>query len=205
MTLELDLTPKPCPCLYLCDPLAGMFSEAYIIFSVGLIKPLQSAEYPTCFNSHEVCSPNLSKVENYVLLVGIIAGESHNLFNYMHITLLTVMLVATCSYLASTQDDGAACIPPQNTSWNPAGRIILAGRQQCCSLTSFLRDTDLQLVSLAQARHWLCSTSAKCSLSHSTQNDHARWPKYLPSARDILPCCCSQSLPCRHVGVWCVG
>jgi hypothetical protein len=52
-----------------------MFSEAYIIFSIGLIKPLQSAEYPTCFKSHEACSSNLAKVENYVLLVGIIVGE----------------------------------------------------------------------------------------------------------------------------------
>lgn len=52
-----------------------MFSEAYIIFSIGLIKPLQSAEYPTCFKTHEVCSPNQQKVENYILLVGIIVGE----------------------------------------------------------------------------------------------------------------------------------
>lgn len=52
-----------------------MFSEAYIIFSIGLIKPLQGAAYPACFTTHRDCTSNLSKVENYVLLVGIIVGE----------------------------------------------------------------------------------------------------------------------------------
>lgn len=52
-----------------------MFSEAYIIFSIGLIKPLQAATFPSCFTTHKECSANLSKVENYVLLVGIIVGE----------------------------------------------------------------------------------------------------------------------------------
>jgi hypothetical protein len=37
-------------------PGLGMFSEAYIIFSIGLIKPFQQAMHPTCFKTHESCS-----------------------------------------------------------------------------------------------------------------------------------------------------
>lgn len=29
---------------------------AYIIFSIGLIKPFQAAAYPTCFTTHTDCS-----------------------------------------------------------------------------------------------------------------------------------------------------
>jgi hypothetical protein len=54
---------------------AGMFSEAYIIFSLGLTKPLQKAMFPTCFSSHEACSTQLTHVQNYIQLCGIIAGE----------------------------------------------------------------------------------------------------------------------------------
>eukprot|EP00878_Enallax_costatus_P032225 GHUV01035362.1.p2 GENE.GHUV01035362.1~~GHUV01035362.1.p2 ORF type:complete len:118 (-),score=27.79 GHUV01035362.1:184-537(-) len=43
-----------------------MFSEAYIIFSLGLIKPLQSALYPTCFKTHTACSAETTHVQNYI-------------------------------------------------------------------------------------------------------------------------------------------
>jgi hypothetical protein len=52
-----------------------MFSEAYIIFSLGLTKPLQKAMFPTCFASHEACSTQLTHVQNYIQLCGIIVGE----------------------------------------------------------------------------------------------------------------------------------
>jgi len=38
------LTPTPTP------------TPAYIIFSVGLIKPFQEAMFPKCFGSHDECS-----------------------------------------------------------------------------------------------------------------------------------------------------
>lgn len=54
---------------------AGMFSEAYIIFSLGLTKPLQTAQFPTCFKTHEDCSEELTHVQNYIQICGIIVGE----------------------------------------------------------------------------------------------------------------------------------
>jgi hypothetical protein len=54
---------------------AGMFSEAYIIFSLGLTKPLQKAMFPTCFASHEDCREQLTHVQNYIQICGIIVGE----------------------------------------------------------------------------------------------------------------------------------
>jgi len=53
-----------------------MFSEAYIIFSLGLTKPLQKALFPSCFASHADCSTELTHVQNYIQLCGIIVGES---------------------------------------------------------------------------------------------------------------------------------
>ena len=53
-----------------------MFSEAYIIFSLGLTKPLQKAQYPTCFKTHEDCSEELTHVQNYIQICGIIVGAS---------------------------------------------------------------------------------------------------------------------------------
>ena len=51
-----------------------MFSEAYIMFSIGMIKPFQKAIYPKCFGSSEDCPEGLVKVQNYIQLVGIILG-----------------------------------------------------------------------------------------------------------------------------------
>jgi hypothetical protein len=52
-----------------------MFSEAYIIFSLGLIKPLQKAEYPSCFTTYADCPKELTTVQNFVQICGIIAGK----------------------------------------------------------------------------------------------------------------------------------
>lgn len=52
-----------------------MFSEAYIIFSLWLTKPLQKALFPSCFASHADCSTELTHVQNYIQLCGIIVGE----------------------------------------------------------------------------------------------------------------------------------
>ncbi|WIA41970.1 hypothetical protein OEZ86_009273 [Tetradesmus obliquus] len=55
-------------------PGLGMFSEAYIIFSLGLTKPLQKAMFPTCFKTHDACPEAITHVQNYIQLCGIIAG-----------------------------------------------------------------------------------------------------------------------------------
>lgn len=51
-----------------------MFSEAYIIFSLGLTKPLQTAMFPTCFKTHDDCKETITHVQNYIQIVGIIVG-----------------------------------------------------------------------------------------------------------------------------------
>ena len=51
-----------------------MFSQAYIMFSIGMIKPFQKSMYPKCFGSSEDCPEGLVKVQNYIQLVGIILG-----------------------------------------------------------------------------------------------------------------------------------
>lgn len=55
-------------------PGLGMFSEAYIIFSIGLIKPFQAALFPACFTTHEECPQELTHVMNFVQIAGIIVG-----------------------------------------------------------------------------------------------------------------------------------
>jgi hypothetical protein len=52
-----------------------MFSEAYIIFSLGLTKPLQQAMFPTCFKTHDDCKESITHVQNYIQIVGIIVGR----------------------------------------------------------------------------------------------------------------------------------
>jgi hypothetical protein len=52
-----------------------MFSEAYIIFSLGLTKPLQTAMFPTCFKTHDDCKETITHVQNYIQIVGIIVGR----------------------------------------------------------------------------------------------------------------------------------
>jgi Na+/melibiose symporter-like transporter len=55
-------------------PGLGMFSEAYIIFSLGLTRPFQKALYPACFVTHEACAEELTHVQNYIQICGIIVG-----------------------------------------------------------------------------------------------------------------------------------
>ncbi|KAI8465659.1 MAG: major facilitator superfamily domain-containing protein [Monoraphidium minutum] len=55
-------------------PGLGMFSEAYIIFSIGLIKPLQAAMFPACFVEHTACSRAETHAVSYSLVAGIICG-----------------------------------------------------------------------------------------------------------------------------------
>lgn len=84
--LQLQLlslfSPLTC-CVYVCGLCVYEFGvssacgvcAAYIIFSLGLTKPLQKAMFPTCFASHTECSTQLTHVQNYIQLCGIIVGE----------------------------------------------------------------------------------------------------------------------------------
>ena len=51
-----------------------MFSAAYIIFSIGLIRPLQEAVFPDCFATHAACGERQTHAMGYAQIGGIIAG-----------------------------------------------------------------------------------------------------------------------------------
>jgi len=56
-------------------PGMGMFSEAYIIFSAGQIKPFQQTIYPTCWKTYVDCDPEMIKhLSGYIQICGIMAG-----------------------------------------------------------------------------------------------------------------------------------
>jgi MFS family permease len=61
-------------------PGMGMMAEAYFVFSIGNLKGIFKAEYPTCFDTHLpadqlVCSPKLTDTLTYTQVGGIIAGQ----------------------------------------------------------------------------------------------------------------------------------
>lgn len=51
-----------------------MFSEAYVIFSVGNLSPLFAAAYPACWKKHTQCSKRLLGSLTYSQIAGIIFG-----------------------------------------------------------------------------------------------------------------------------------
>jgi MFS family permease len=55
-------------------PGMGMFLEAYYIFSIGNIKPLLKAEYPSCYKDFKTCGKTLTQIPEYIQIVGIICG-----------------------------------------------------------------------------------------------------------------------------------
>lgn len=55
-------------------PALGMFSEAYIVFSLGQTKPFQAAMYPECFKKYLTCDHDVVRTQNYIQICGIMAG-----------------------------------------------------------------------------------------------------------------------------------
>ena len=55
-------------------PGLGLFGESYILFSVGILKPLWQILYPDCFIEFETCSPRLLNALSYASIAGIIVG-----------------------------------------------------------------------------------------------------------------------------------
>lgn len=51
-----------------------MFSEAYIVFALGQIKPFQQVIYPSCFTTNVDCTATLTRLQNYIQIIGIIVG-----------------------------------------------------------------------------------------------------------------------------------
>lgn len=54
-------------------PGLGLFGESYLLFSIGILKPLWQELYPTCF-SYETCHPRLLRSLTYSVVLGIITG-----------------------------------------------------------------------------------------------------------------------------------
>ena len=54
----------------------GMFSEAYLVFSVGNIGSFQKAAFPDCYKTYAVCPHDMitQKIDSYVQIIGIIIG-----------------------------------------------------------------------------------------------------------------------------------
>ena len=48
---------------------------SYVLFSIGNIKPLFEAVFPTCWDSKEVCNPQWLNAIEYLEIVGIIVGQ----------------------------------------------------------------------------------------------------------------------------------
>jgi len=56
-------------------PGLGLFSEAYVIFSIGQLKPFQQVMFPACFVTFEACQEEMVEhVADYIQICGIIAG-----------------------------------------------------------------------------------------------------------------------------------
>jgi MFS family permease len=54
-------------------PGLGLFGESYLLFSIGILKPLWQELYPTCF-TYETCSARLLRSLTYSVVLGIITG-----------------------------------------------------------------------------------------------------------------------------------
>ncbi|GBF93836.1 proton phosphate symporter [Raphidocelis subcapitata] len=55
-------------------PGLGMFCEAYILFSIGLVKPLLAAAAPSCFVTFETCTEAETHLVNYIPIAARIVG-----------------------------------------------------------------------------------------------------------------------------------
>ena len=54
-------------------PGLGLFGESYLLFSIGILKPIWAELYPDCFNNIE-CSPRLLYSLTYSVVIGVIVG-----------------------------------------------------------------------------------------------------------------------------------
>ncbi|ODN87114.1 Pi-transporter A-1 [Cryptococcus wingfieldii CBS 7118] len=53
----------------------GLFTEGYALFSIGNLSALYKAVWPTCWDTHEVCSSNWIAAVDYLQIIGIILGQ----------------------------------------------------------------------------------------------------------------------------------
>ncbi|KAL4785155.1 major facilitator superfamily domain-containing protein [Aspergillus varians] len=56
-------------------PGAGLGLEGYVLFSIGNLKPLFQAAFPSCWKSHEICNAQWLNAIDYLEICGIIVGQ----------------------------------------------------------------------------------------------------------------------------------
>lgn len=55
-------------------PGLGLFGESYLLFSIGILKPVWEMIYPTCFVTMQECTPSLIYGLTYSVVLGVILG-----------------------------------------------------------------------------------------------------------------------------------
>ncbi|KAK7182085.1 pi-transporter a-1 [Paraphaeosphaeria sporulosa] len=56
-------------------PGAGLGLEGYVLFSIGNVRPLLQAAFPTCWKTNEVCDKRWTEAVDYLEIIGIIVGQ----------------------------------------------------------------------------------------------------------------------------------
>jgi MFS family permease len=56
-------------------PGAGLGLEGYVLFSIGNVRPLLQATFPSCWKTFETCDERWTEAVDYLEIVGIIVGQ----------------------------------------------------------------------------------------------------------------------------------
>jgi hypothetical protein len=56
-------------------PGAGLGLEGYVLFSIGNVRPLLQAAFPSCWKTFETCDERWTEAVDYLEIIGIIVGE----------------------------------------------------------------------------------------------------------------------------------
>ena len=53
----------------------GLFTEGYVLFSIGNLNTLYKVAYPSCWKTFTACSKILTQTTDYFQIVGIVIGQ----------------------------------------------------------------------------------------------------------------------------------
>ncbi|KAJ4372296.1 hypothetical protein N0V83_004070 [Neocucurbitaria cava] len=56
-------------------PGAGLGLEGYVLFSIGNVRPLLQAAFPTCWKTFSICNKTWTQAVDYLEILGIIVGQ----------------------------------------------------------------------------------------------------------------------------------
>jgi hypothetical protein len=63
-------------------PGMGLGLEGYVLFSIGNIRPLLQAAFPSCWSKFTICNETWSNAIDYLEVSGIIVGQVSHGFRY---------------------------------------------------------------------------------------------------------------------------